>query len=245
MAQQAHNPNRNRNPRDGRPYSFLIDDYRSNRYPNLQLSDIVSHVVEFALDRKGSKFIQKKLSDAPEARKESIFRELCENMFLLMTDRFANFVVQKFFEMGSAEHKHDLVTFLHNNFIDLSLNLYGCRVIQKGIEKSPLISQLYIIRNIRGFETVLATDSHANHVLQSCFRHIPPIELNFIVRAMYERDSIKELCMSLHGCRVIQRILELGTDDQKIVIFDSIQPDVTELAQHRYGNYVIQQALGL
>ena len=35
--------------------SRLLEDFRNNRIPNLQLKDLVNHVVEFSQDQHGSR----------------------------------------------------------------------------------------------------------------------------------------------------------------------------------------------
>lgn len=38
--------------------SRLLEDFRNNRYPNLQLSDLAGHVVEFSKDQHGSRSVR-------------------------------------------------------------------------------------------------------------------------------------------------------------------------------------------
>lgn len=35
--------------------SRLLEDFRNNRYPNLQLRDLANHIVEFSQDQHGSR----------------------------------------------------------------------------------------------------------------------------------------------------------------------------------------------
>ena len=95
--------------------------YRNNRFPNIQLSDLSNHVVEFSQDQHGSRFIQQKLERATSAEKELIFNEILTQAHSLMTDVFGNYVIQKFFEHGSPEQKTALV---HK----VGLFIYVCRL---------------------------------------------------------------------------------------------------------------------
>jgi len=38
--------------------SRLLEDFRNSRIPNLQLKDLVNHVVEFSQDQHGSRYAQ-------------------------------------------------------------------------------------------------------------------------------------------------------------------------------------------
>ena len=114
------------------PLSFVVT-HRNNRYPNIQLRDLASHVVEFSQDQHGSRFIQQKLERATPADKQLVFqvrerkaafkgftiyvKRICNSFFQeisaaaysLMTDVFGNYVIQKFFEYGTPEQKSALV----------------------------------------------------------------------------------------------------------------------------------------
>lgn len=151
--------------------SMLLVDYRMDRYPNLQLSDIISHVYEFATDYKGSKFVQRKLDEATGARKDAIFREMRPQLLNLMMNTFGNFIVQKFFDVGSVEHRNEITKLVREHFMELSLDKYGCRVVQTVIEKAPPNLQPYIFHSHEDRDIVLLVkDSNGNHVIQKSFR---------------------------------------------------------------------------
>lgn len=115
----------------------LLDDFRNNRLTSLELSDVCGHVVDFAKDQHGSRFIQQKLEQATNDEKEVIFSEVLPAAYSLITDVFGNYVIQKYFEFGTLEQKNILVDKLHSHVPALSLHTYGCRVVQKAIESVP------------------------------------------------------------------------------------------------------------
>jgi len=49
----------------------------------------------------------------------------------LMTDVFGNYVIQKFFEHGDQNMKKILANKMKGQVLNLSLQMYGCRVVQK------------------------------------------------------------------------------------------------------------------
>lgn len=75
----------------------------------MQLRDLANHVVEFSQDQHGSRFIQQKLERASAQEKQLVFNEILAAAYSLMTDVFGNYVIQKFFEFGTAEQKTALV----------------------------------------------------------------------------------------------------------------------------------------
>lgn len=60
--------------------------------------------------------------------------EILPEALQLMTDVFGNYVVQKLFEYGTREQISALAAQLDGNVLSLSLQMYGCRVVQKTLE---------------------------------------------------------------------------------------------------------------
>lgn len=161
--------------------SLLLEDFRGNRYQNLQLNDIASHVVEFATDFYGSKFIQRKLDDATLFRKNAIFREMRPHLLRLMVDTFANFVVQKLFDVGNPEQQQEMIEVIRSNFVYFSMNKYGCRVVQTAIEKMSSFQQMYMVKICTKEDLILLSkDPNGNHVMQMYFRHA-----NFVIQVSH------------------------------------------------------------
>ena len=50
-----------------------------------------------------------------------------------MTDVFGNYVIQKFFEHGNQQQKKVLASQMKGRILELSMQMYGCRVVQKVI----------------------------------------------------------------------------------------------------------------
>lgn len=60
-----------------------------------------------------------------------VFEEVLPNALQLMTDVFGNYVLQKFFEHGNQAQKTILAKQMEGHVVSLSLQMYGCRVVQK------------------------------------------------------------------------------------------------------------------
>ena len=61
--------------------------------------------MEYAKDQNGSRYIQQRLEQASVIDKTAVFREIIPHCHELMTDVFGNYVIQKFFELGTLEQK--------------------------------------------------------------------------------------------------------------------------------------------
>ena len=129
--------------------SRLLEDFRNNRLTNPQLKELSGHVVEFAQDQHGSRFIQQKLERATPPEKQLVFSEILAAAYNLMTDVFGNYVIQKFFEFGTSEQKQTLAQRLRGHVLHLALQMYGCRVIQKALESISPEIQVRVRRRVR------------------------------------------------------------------------------------------------
>ncbi|XP_050541753.1 pumilio homolog 2-like isoform X9 [Daktulosphaira vitifoliae] len=221
--------------------SRLLEDFRNNRYPSLQLRDLTNHIVEFSQDQHGSRFIQQKLERASTPEKQLVFSEILAAAYSLMTDVFGNYVIQKFFEFGTPEQKSTLAQKVRGHVLPLALQMYGCRVIQKALESVGGEQQVEIVRELDGHVLKCVKDQNGNHVVQKCIECVDPHALQFIINAF--QGQVLTLSTHPYGCRVIQRILEHCTPEQTAPILDEMHQHVEQLIQDQYGNYVIQHVL--
>uniref|UniRef100_A0A3P9J4S8 Pumilio RNA-binding family member 2 n=1 Tax=Oryzias latipes TaxID=8090 RepID=A0A3P9J4S8_ORYLA len=247
--------------------SRLLEDFRNNRFPNLQLRDLPGHMVEFSQDQHGSRFIQQKLERATPAERQMVFGEILQAAYQLMTDVFGNYVIQKFFEFGSPDQKLALATRIRGHVLPLALQMYGCRVIQKALESISSDQQVIgdIVRELDGHVLKCVKDQNGNHVVQKCIECVQPQALQFIIDAF--QGQVFVLSTHPYGCRVIQRILEHCTQEQTLPILEELHQHSEQLGQKyqavslemtpktyytvsrdalfkdQYGNYVIQHVL--
>ncbi|XP_036741040.2 pumilio homolog 1 isoform X8 [Manis pentadactyla] len=223
--------------------SRLLEDFRNNRYPNLQLREIAGHIMEFSQDQHGSRFIQLKLERATPAERQLVFNEILQAAYQLMVDVFGNYVIQKFFEFGSLEQKLALAERIRGHVLSLALQMYGCRVIQKALEFIPSDQQVIneMVRELDGHVLKCVKDQNGNHVVQKCIECVQPQSLQFIIDAF--KGQVFALSTHPYGCRVIQRILEHCLPDQTLPILEELHQHTEQLVQDQYGNYVIQHVL--
>lgn len=67
-----------------------------------------------------------------------------------MTDVFGNYVVQKLFDNGSSAQREALASFLVGHAVQLSLQMYGCRVVQKALEYSSIDTLIALVSEFCG-----------------------------------------------------------------------------------------------
>ncbi|CAI9759758.1 unnamed protein product [Fraxinus pennsylvanica] len=220
----------------------LLEAFKNNKTRSLELSDVLSHFIEFSMDQYGSRFIQQKLEIATVEEKMKIFPEIIPHALSLMTDVFGNYVIQKFFEHGTESQQMELASQLIGHVLHLSLQMYGCRVIQKALEVVDVELQAKMVAELDGSVMKCVRDQNGNHVIQKSIECVPQDRIQFIISSLI--GQVVTLSTHPYGCRVIQRILEHCDDpNTQQMLMDEIMNSICTLAQDQFGNYVIQHVL--
>lgn len=186
--------------------------------------------------------------------------EIVPNIRELQNDVFGNYVVQKLYEFGTPAMKRDLKGTLDGNMLLLSLQMYGCRVVQKALESLQYDDLCELLEEFRGNTLTCIQDQNGNHVIQKLVEvmsiHAKNAELHsgeaglavrMADRIQFVVDdvlaNVRTLCCHPYGCRVLQRMLEHCVEFQKMATLDRIQGCHRELLDDMYANYVIQHIL--
>ena len=146
-----------------------------------------------------------------------IFEEILPAALKLMIDVFGNYVIQKFFEYGTEEQIRKLGGILEGQILYLSLQMYGCRVIQKLLQAFHIFpdhQKEKLIKELDGNVIKCVKDQNGNHVIQKCIEKVPSHIIQFIVDAF--QGQVYHSAIHPYGCRVIQRMLEY-CDQHQIV----------------------------
>ncbi|KAL0374685.1 UNVERIFIED_CONTAM: Pumilio6, chloroplastic [Sesamum radiatum] len=252
-------------------YSFF-EELKSGKGQRCELSDIAGHLVElrhvsanpvfcflkaeitygtnelfydlhFSIDQHGSRFIQQKLETCSVEEKASVFKEVVPHAPKLMTDVFGNYVIQKLFEYGSPEQMNYLANQLQGQILPLSLQMYGCRVIQKKcIESIPTQNIQFIISSFRGQVAALSTHPYGCRVIQRVLEHCDDnTETQFIVDEIL--DSVCSLAQDQYGNYVTQHVLMRGKPRERNEIIEKLAGSIVQLSQHKFASNVVEKCL--
>lgn len=227
-----------------------LEEFRHNKaaHANLSLMDVIQRgvLLDLAMDQYGSRFIQQKLDSASHEEKQAAFDQLFDHTLRLCSDVFGNYVVQKFLDRefdteGKGKPARAIAHKLVGNVLPLSLNMYGCRVIQKALDVLDVDSQTMLVRELSGHVMQCVKDQNGNHVIQKCIEKVPAHVIHFIVESF--AHHVFHLSTHPYGCRVIQRLLEHCTEQHRNAVLTEILDHTDELCKNQYGNYVIQHVL--
>lgn len=87
----------------------------------------------------------------------------------------------------------------------------------------------------------IVKDQNGNHVIQKIIQMVPQQCIPFIMDAF--QNQIESLASHNYGCRVIQRILEYGTEAEKKSLMTDLHACAAKLITDQYGNYVTQHII--
>jgi len=98
----------------------------------------MSNLIEYCKDHSGSRLIQKRYETGTDDEKNQIFDKISSNILSLAKDVFGNYVIQKILDNNTVDQEKNakIMASLEGNIQELTLHMYGCRVIQKAIEVS-------------------------------------------------------------------------------------------------------------
>ncbi|PIO67371.1 RNA binding repeat protein, Pumilio-family [Teladorsagia circumcincta] len=105
--------------------------------------------------------------------------------------------------------------------------------------------QLEILREMEGHVLKCVKDQNGNHVVQKVIEKVKPERLQFIINTFTKNgpDTITQLSMHPYGCRVIQRVLEHCSEEQKRPVLEALHANMSTLIVDQYGNYVVQHVI--
>lgn len=237
------------------PCTPLLAEFRATKNRDWSIHQIVGYVVEFCQDQNGSRFIQQRLEIRDKEEQQIVVNEVLPAIRRLRNDVFGNYVVQKLLDFGTDEVKAAIRDTLKGEMVQLSFQMYGCRVVQKALEglADPDLPEL--LSEFHHNVLSCIHDQNGNHVIQKCIEVVcgrmkrrrskgEPFQddlIDFIIRDVL----VNATALSCHpyGCRVLQRILEHCDDERKFKILDEVMKCHRRLLDDQYGNYVIQHVL--
>lgn len=237
-----HKPMNSRWKTDCR-YAALIEDLKAKDTKSLKELVDRELLLKIIKSSEGSRYIQLCMDSATEEEKRSAFDVLCPEIKSLCTDPFANYVIQKFFDKGNAEHRPYITLKLMGNVFFLSQDMYGCRVIQKAIDYAGPDTLVMLVQelNEEGGVTRCIYNQNGNHVIQKCIETAEPYVIPIIMQSF--KDQIVDLSQHVYGCRVVQKLIKHCDKKMKIPLIMQILPSVESLSYNEFGNYVVQYLL--
>uniref|UniRef100_A0A3Q4HY86 Pumilio RNA-binding family member 2 n=1 Tax=Neolamprologus brichardi TaxID=32507 RepID=A0A3Q4HY86_NEOBR len=236
--------------------SRLLEDFRNNRFPNLQLRDLPGHMVEFSQDQHGSsvflivpcflqsRFIQQKLE------RSDIVRELDGHVLKCVKDQNGNHVVQKCIECVQPQALQFIIDAFQGQVFVLSTHPYGCRVIQRILEHCTQEQTLPILEELHQHSEQLGQDQYGNYVIQHVLEHGRPEDKSKIVAEV--RGKVLVLSQHKFASNVVEKCVIHSSRAERALLIDEVccQKDgphsaLYTMMKDQYANYVVQRMIDM
>lgn len=223
--------------------SALLLEHKSTGR-RVEMSELKGHIVEFARDSHGSRFVQYKMECADDSDKAALFEEVLPVAVELSNDVFGNYVLQNMLSNGDAESCKALIHRFLGHVLELSMKMHSCRVVQRALQVACPEQRRQLIAELLPHIGICARDPHATHV---CQRICSLVESD--QRALLERAVDAELIeLSVHpnACRFVQRVLGSKIDAQRPLIsamIKTIKANINLFSTDQQANFILQRIL--
>ena len=233
-------------------------DHLPGEHRALLGEQLLGHILVLSLHTYGCRVIQRIL-DTPAsalghrgvALLRSLASELKGSVVKCVEDQNGNHVIQKCVERLSFEESKFIPDEIQGKVERLSLHCYGCRVIQRLLERLPAASpqSVFVTAEILRSLRSLAQDQYGNYVVQHLLSHGLPESRDAVAIAVSLR--VTEFSTHKFASNVAERALVNGSAHARAKIISSLlgkegnEAPVLSLAKDRFANYVVQRALEL
>ncbi|XP_018448636.2 pumilio homolog 9-like [Raphanus sativus] len=211
--------------------------------PNLAcMVNIYGSVSLMAKDQIGCRALQKLVEEGTFHDFNAIFRGIINHLIHVSMDQFGNYLVQKMIDLCDEEQRTLILSVLTSKPLDLiqiCLNNYGTRVVQKMIESVKTKKQIEMVKS--GLEPcclALVKSLNGNHVIQTCLTSLGPKDNKFVVEVATKYCA--EIATHRHGCCLLQCCVANTAGEQRERLVDEISRNALQLSQDPFGNYVVQ-----
>ena len=209
----------------------------------LTAESIRGRVYETAKDQHGCRFLQRWLDNNFDGEAtQAIMTEIIPHVAELMTDQYANFLVQKLFDIMPHDVRYSVAQVAAPHLSLIALTPHGTFSVQKLIETIATREEMEIVREALTYDVVrLVKDVHGNHVIQKVLQRFEHPDKQFIYDAV--SDDCASIATNKQGCCVLQRCLEFASPVQHKSLVACILSCCLQIVQDPFGNYVLQYVL--
>ncbi|ULU06460.1 hypothetical protein L3Y34_018368 [Caenorhabditis briggsae] len=248
--------------------SWALDENREIRC-DLTLRKVVEEglVLSFSMDKSGCHFLQsnyfgENTQNVDPYIRDRVSREVLGSKEVFLTickNIFGNFFLQRVIEYSTPLEQETIKKYIVSDITALCLDKSACRVVQTALEKlEPRFADAIVAAIPRKNRLMsICTDQNANHVIQKIIKKMPLKKWEFLVIYLckQEHDNLLDICQDKYGCRVVQTIVEVLSEEaiNKIEaeektralrrLMSKILAKCAKLASNEFANYVIQHII--
>ncbi|TYH85340.1 hypothetical protein ES332_D02G259300v1 [Gossypium tomentosum] len=235
------------------PKSNLFPPMYNNRgqewFTCSSLKELKGRISAVAKDQKGCRLLQKKFDDKIIQREDidMVISEVKDQLHELMVHQFANYVIQKLFEVINQQQTTELLLVLvirKQRFMEVCTDTLGTWAVQKLMLRMKSQEQISILLSVlKPIAVTLTNNIHGHHIIDQCIFTFSNEDTKHIA------DEIANNCMDIatdkSGCCVLNQCLSHVQIEARDRMLAEIISNAFILSEHCYGNYVVQFVVGM
>lgn len=211
------------------------------------------HVLNLSLQMYGCRVVQKALEHILVEQQVALVGELENHVLKCVKDQNGNHVIQKAIERCAPE----TIGFIYQAFLGqvqhLSLHPYGCRVIQRCLERPEWFpSKPRILAELHdSMQHGMIADSYGNYVVQHVVQKGSLMDKNHVFRIVIQ--GLEGYSKHKFASNVVEKCIEYSDDTWRREVVNALTaPDqrrsegdttLVSMIKDNFGNYVIQKLL--
>jgi hypothetical protein len=214
-----------------------------SKYINMSLQEITSKLDLIAKKKHGCKFLEhylKSSENSSEIINKVFFPKLYWiKLYELSNDLFGNYFIQELIPEFDSNNLISFTNMIINNLLNLCLNPHGTRVVQILINtiKDNKFGLLLLFKNaLSKIMDKLINNLNGSFVLMHFAIQIMDNEMIYD----FLNDNIVEIATNSYSCSALQKLIDIGTNQQRQKLLINIINNINNLVGNQCGLYVIQ-----
>ncbi|KAI4375050.1 hypothetical protein MLD38_012965 [Melastoma candidum] len=215
------------------------------RLRNASFHDLRGHMRNLAKSPTGHRILLEKMVAMSTEEVEIVLRDLVQDIGELMVDPFASTVIQKLVDVCCNLKRAGILATVSGDsqhLIRICLDEYGSKIIRNLLKGLTLTwAKLEFLSAISPHILQLSKNGNGHQVIEELLK-VLPAECNKLLSAPLARNFF-DIATDQHGCRVLSEHIKTVKGAMGDLVVAATVAYASTLAQHHYGNYIIQDLL--
>jgi len=186
-------------------------------------------------------FLKNKMMDKEERSfMFSVFQEYCVE---LCNHPNGNYVIQKYFELGTTQEKNKLAKLIYPEVATLVFQAYSSRVVQKALCEISQPMFMKFVKQMYGKLPEMAFHQTGCHVIHRVLENAPLDVIDHIAGKEL-KGHLVDLITKQYSCRIVQKLMDMCSPRKLHEMVEELvgisARDLVKLCCHSLGNYTIQ-----
>ena len=217
------------------------------------VSEIEGHAMSLMTDQNGNHVVQKCIECCPAALLDSLLQSVRTHIYRLASHPYGCRVTQRMLEHGSSNQRQlimDEIVATDGNYalLDLMRSSFGNYVAQGTMVHGSSWHRRRLCDAIKGHVAALSRHKFASNVMEKCLIHADKADQQSLINEiMGEPNSAAsslslpflDLCSDPYGNYVLQRLLNVIEEEQRIDLLWRLKRFVPHLKKIPYGKHIL------